>query len=190
VLSQNIENHLMAISGKLVNNHIYTFTAGLFLSKICNMFGNLDQTGIDEVISSNIVGRIGCHADGKTYVVPISYVYDGECIYAHTSGGLKIDMMRRNPEVCFQVDSMEDMADWRSVIAWGTFEELTKADERNKGLQKLIGRSLPKIASETVKLSPEWPFPTRKYDQIPGIVFRICLHEKTGRFEKMDVQKK
>lgn len=32
--------------------------------------------------------------------------------------------MRANPEVCSQVDEIDDMANWRSVIAWGRYEEL------------------------------------------------------------------
>lgn len=150
------------------------------------MFGTLDSAQIEEVLSKNVVGRIGCHADGKTYVVPISYAYDGKCVYAHTYEGLKLSMMRKNPDVCFQVDQMEDMANWRSVITWGTFEELTKEKERNDGLKKLIERVVPAVASKTVRLGAQWPFPTRDYASINGIVLRICLHEKSGRFEEMD----
>jgi len=152
------------------------------------MFGTLDQAQIEKVLSENIIGRIGCHANGKTYVVPISYAFDGRCVYAHAFEGLKIYMMRQNPDVCFEVDKMEDMADWKSVIAWGRFEELTNEEERKEGIQKLIDRVLPYISSETVKLSPQWPFPTNDFSYIKGIVFRICLNEKSGRFEGIDPQ--
>ena len=150
------------------------------------MFKGLDTEQIESVIAENIVGRLGCHADDKTYVVPVSYAYDGKCIYVRTFEGLKISMMRKNPNVCFQVDSFEDMADWKSVIAWGVFEELTDEEERNEGLKILINRTLPGISSETMKLSPAWPFPTDDYTKIEGIVFRIRLTEKTGRYEILD----
>jgi nitroimidazol reductase NimA-like FMN-containing flavoprotein (pyridoxamine 5'-phosphate oxidase superfamily) len=150
------------------------------------MFGNLNKTQIEKVIAGNIIGRLGCYADGKTYVVPISYAYDGQYIYARTFEGLKISMMRKNPNVCFQIDEMENMANWKSVVAWGAFEELTNEEERNTGLRKLIARILPEISSETVKLSPEWPFPTDDYKKIDGIVFRIRVTEKSGRFERID----
>jgi nitroimidazol reductase NimA-like FMN-containing flavoprotein (pyridoxamine 5'-phosphate oxidase superfamily) len=150
------------------------------------MFGKLSSTQIEKVISDNFVGRLGCHADGKTYVVPISYAYDGQFIYARTFEGLKISMMRKNPKVCFQIDEMENMANWKSVVTWGTYEELKNEEERNEGLEKLISRMLPEISSETVKLSPQWPFPTNDFTKIRGIIFRIRLIEKTGRFEMMD----
>ena len=150
------------------------------------MFGKLENDQVEKVIADNFIGRLGCHADGKTYVVPISYAYDDGFIYARTFEGLKISMMRKNPNVCFQIDEMENMANWKSVVAWGVFEELTGEEERNEGLQKLIERILPDISSDTVKLSPQWPFPTEDYTKIEGIVFRIRLTEKSGRFEMID----
>ncbi len=154
------------------------------------MFGKLDNSQIEKVLSDNFVGRIGCYAHGKIYVVPISYAYEGGCIYGHTFEGLKVSMMRENPNVCFQVDKMADMADWESVISWGTYEELTNEENRTAGLQILTERILPHISSQTVKLSPEWPFPSYDLKNIKGIVFKICLTEKSGRYEGMDAQTK
>jgi len=45
--------------------------------------------------------------------------------------------MRKNPEVCFQLDVIENLASWRSVICWGTFEELTDFATFNKGEKTL-----------------------------------------------------
>lgn len=152
------------------------------------MFETLSDKQITGVVANNIIGRLGCHADGRTYVVPISYAYSGDYIYARTFEGLKIDMMRKNPEVCFQVDEMESMADWKSVIIWGTFEEINDKSEREKGLKILMSRILPQLASETVKLAPEWPFPGNDLSAIEGIVFRIYIKEMTGRLEKPDLE--
>lgn len=147
------------------------------------MFGELSQKEIEGVLDQQVVGRLGCHADGKTYVVPISYAYDGEYIYGHTNEGLKITMMRKNPEVCFEVDVLQNMALWQSVIVWGEFEELTDEPERHQGLTKLYERVLPLITSDTTKLSSEWPFTPANIDDIKGIVYRVRLTKKTGRFE-------
>ncbi len=147
------------------------------------MIGKLENHEIEEVLHRQLIGRIGCHANDITYVVPISYAYDGTYIYGHTYEGMKIEMMRENPKVCFEVDNMENMANWKSVICWGEFEELTNSDERKTGIQKLLDRVLPLITSETVQITPHWPFPPTDFDRINGIVYRIRLHEKTGRFE-------
>jgi nitroimidazol reductase NimA-like FMN-containing flavoprotein (pyridoxamine 5'-phosphate oxidase superfamily) len=152
------------------------------------MFGSLQAQEIEEVLTGQYVGRLGCSANGRIYIVPISYAYDGKYLYFHaTREGTKIQMMRENQEVCFQTDRMENMANWKSVICWGTFEELTDEQERTKALKVLLGRELPIIASQTVKLSPGWPFQPENFNDIKGIVFRICITEKTGRFENIQM---
>jgi len=147
------------------------------------MFGKLDHEGIEELLRRQLVGRIGCYANGITYVVPISYAYDGDFVYCHASEGMKIDMMRKNPNICFEVDNTSNLANWQSVICWGVFEELPEGSERNQALEKLEGRVLPMLSSETMHLTPQWPFSSNE-NAISGIVFRIKLTQKTGRFER------
>jgi uncharacterized protein len=87
----------------------------------------LERAEIDELLRAQVVGRIGCHADGVTYVVPVIYAYDGEAFYAYSLEGRKIHMMRANPAVCFEVDEYDGRGSWRSAIAQGTYEELEGA---------------------------------------------------------------
>ena len=146
------------------------------------MFGKLNSAEIEDLISQQFIGRIGCHADDTTYIVPISYAYDGTYVYGHTFEGMKINMMRKNSKVCFEVDNTKNLANWQSVICRGTFEELPNGHEKDEAVRKLEDRVLPILHSETMRLSPLWPF--RSADIIKGIIFRIRLTEKTGRFEK------
>lgn len=148
------------------------------------MFGKLSQEEIEQLIRRQVVGRIGCHAKGLTYVVPVSYAYDDNCIYAHSLKGLKIDLMHQNPKVCFQVDDTRDLTNWQSVVCWGEFEELTTPAQKKEALEKLNKRVLPLLSSETMHITPEWPFSGNDNDKVGGIFFRIRLTEKTGRFEK------
>ncbi len=154
------------------------------------MLGTLNDAQIEKLLTNNFIGRIGCHAYGKTYVVPVSYAYKDDCIYVHTFEGLKVSMMRQNPEVCFEVEALEDMGNWRSVISWGTFKELTEGEERNEGLRILTKRQFAGITSETVQLGNLWPFASDNISDIDGIVFRILLAEKTGRYENQNAQVK
>lgn len=148
------------------------------------MFGKLEPDQVEELLKQQFIGRIGCHADNITYVVPISYAYDGVYIFGHTFEGMKIDMMRKNPKVCFEIDDTKNLANWKSVVAWGEFEELKDGKERDEALQKLNARVLPIITSETMHISPQWPFPEKDTSSIKGIAYRVRLTEKTGRFEK------
>ncbi|MEO8582804.1 MAG: pyridoxamine 5'-phosphate oxidase family protein [Flavitalea sp.] len=148
------------------------------------MIGNLEMHEIEEVLHQQVIGRIACHADGETYIVPVSYAYDGRYIYTHTRPGKKISMMNKNPHVCFETEEFINMANWKSVIAWGNFEEVKLPAERHKAIQILLDRILPLNSSETTHLSPHWPFPPHNNNEIKGIVYRVELIRKTGRFEK------
>jgi nitroimidazol reductase NimA-like FMN-containing flavoprotein (pyridoxamine 5'-phosphate oxidase superfamily) len=147
------------------------------------MIGKLNDEQIEEVLRNGLTGNLACHADGRTYIVPVSFAYDNNAIYVHTQKGMKIEMMRKNPSVCFQTDDRKDMANWRSVIAWGDFEELTNEEERNNALRLLLNRPLPIISSTTTHLGSQWPFASKDLSAIKGILFRVRLHEKTGRYE-------
>ena len=148
------------------------------------MLGKLTSPEIEKLLRREVVGRLGC-SDGKlVYVVPISYHYDGEYVYCHTHEGMKIDIMRKHPVICFEVDRMQNMANWQSVVAHGTFEELTDTELRNDALQRLHSRVLPLVSSETTHLSRDWPFAPAELAKIQGVTFRIRLGNKTGRFEK------
>lgn len=148
------------------------------------MIGSLSSEEIEDLLENNYLGRLACHAEGLTYIVPLSYAYDSGAIYVRTFEGMKLNMMRKNPQVCFEVDILEDMSNWKSVIAWGEFEELTTREERNQGLKILMDRKLPTLSSSMTKLSADWPFRSEAFDDIPGVIFRVFLKNKSGRFEK------
>ncbi len=147
------------------------------------MIANLSEIEIDKLLKNEVVGRIGCSWDGKVYIVPISYAFEGNSIYAHTFEGLKVDAMRKNPEVCFEVDDIKNMGNWQSVIAWGTYEEIVDKEECKAALQLLLNRHLPVISSITTHLGKNWPFTSNDLDNIEGIIFRIKLSNRTGKYE-------
>ncbi len=149
------------------------------------MLGDLTREQIEHLLHSEVVGRIGCHAEDRTYVVPVNYAYDGEFLYGHAAIGMKLRMMRANPEICFQVDRRSGLSDWQSVIAWGTFEEL-HGDEATQAMEMILDRLLPLLAGEG-------PLATRGEARatlaagsptLDLVVYRIRLRERTGRFEK------
>lgn len=150
------------------------------------MTGKLDNYAIEDLLSKHFMGRIGCHTKHLTYVVPISYAYDGEAVYCHSDAAPNISVMRKNPNVCFEVDTMHDPANWKTVIAWGRFEEIKEPVQRAKALQILFARQLPTVVSDSVKLGEDWPFQPGNLNEIEGIVFRIKLKNKAGKFETPD----
>jgi uncharacterized protein len=149
------------------------------------MFGKLNNEEIDDLLARQFVGRIGCHADGVTYIVPVSYAFDGTSIYVHSYNGMKMEMLRKNPRVCFQVDDTRNLAYWQSVICWGQFEELKDEAGKDRALKILQSRILPVLSSETMHVAKDWPFPSKEDKKMEDIFFRIRLTDRSGRFEKI-----
>lgn len=135
----------------------------------------LPAEGIEKLLRTAIVGRIACCAhgaeggDGRPYLVPLAYGYDGEAVYAHSGPGRKIRLMRAQPLVSFEVDAAEAADRWRSAIAEGVYEELTDPAARERALRIVYPppESVPMLGPETV-------------------VFRIRLTAKSGRHETPD----
>ena len=133
----------------------------------------LPAEGIEALLRTAIVGRIACcghglTGDGRPYLVPLAYGYDGDAVYAHSGPGRKLDLMRSEPRVTFEVDEAEASDRWRSVIAEGTFEEIDDPRQRDAALAVIYGPTdIPSLGAQTV-------------------VFRIRLSSRSGRYETPD----
>ena len=149
------------------------------------MLGELNEQQIDALLKEQVTGRIACHANGVTYIIPVNYVFDGTYIYGHSSAGKKIEMMRHNPQVCFEVDEIQSIFKWRSVVAWGKFEEVTDIAEKQRIMQGIIHRIMPLSVNPTNH--PSHGITENEGDvgvDVELIVYRIAITKKTGRFEQ------
>jgi nitroimidazol reductase NimA-like FMN-containing flavoprotein (pyridoxamine 5'-phosphate oxidase superfamily) len=149
------------------------------------MLGEMTNEEIEGLLKEQVTGRIACGTDGNIYIVPINYVYNGADIYAHSAQGKKIDMMRKNPEVCFEVDDIQSIFRWKSVVAWGTFEEITDMDEKERVMQAIIHRIMP--LSQNAPDHPSHGITEKDSDigsKVELIIYKIKLGKKTGRYER------
>jgi len=149
------------------------------------MLGELNKDQIEDLLTKQTTGRIGCYDDGATYIVPINYVYKDGCIYGHSAIGKKIEMMRNNPQVCFQVDIIKSITDWQSVIAWGQYHEIHDRVELQKTMEDIIQHIMPIITD--IDAHPSHGITESESDigtSIDLILYKICLNKKTGRFEQ------
>jgi nitroimidazol reductase NimA-like FMN-containing flavoprotein (pyridoxamine 5'-phosphate oxidase superfamily) len=148
------------------------------------MIGELTGEQIEQLLKTQAIGRIGCHANGLTYIVPVAYVYHDNCVYGHSDEGLKLRLARANPEVCFEVEHIENMCNWQTVIVWGTYEELSgqEADDAMVLLKQL----LPTLRSQSIGLAGDHTGYIEYRVHTSGghgHFYRINLREKSGRFE-------
>jgi uncharacterized protein len=136
---------------------------------------------MEQVLLRGTVGRIGCSAGGRTYVVPITYAYDGRFVVAHSADGLKVRTMRANANVCFEVEEIIDLAHWVCVMAQGTYEELRGEEEQHA--ESLLRARFGSVAtSETALRHPRFNGIAQPVSRTT--LFRLRLTEKTGRFER------
>ena len=142
------------------------------------MLGDLDAAQCEDLLRSEVIARIGCLSDGRVYVVPVTYVYDGTYVYGHAMDGAKLRAMRANPQVCVEVEHVDDLSNWRSVIAWGTFEECDGPDW-DAGFAMLAERIMPLLTLPANQPPPDLSVLRR------GSVYRIKLDLMTGRFEQV-----
>ena len=86
-------------------------------------------------------GHLGCARDGRPYVVPMHYAYDGKELYFFTTEGMKTQFIEVNPKVCLQVEEITDSTHWRSVMVIGKAEQLTKAEETQRAMKHITERN-------------------------------------------------
>ena len=86
-------------------------------------------------------GHLGCARDGRPYVVPMHYAYDGKEFYFFTTQGMKTQYIDANPQVCLQVEEITDRTHWRSVMVLGRATELTSKEEMQRAMKLITERN-------------------------------------------------
>ncbi|MHB1457333.1 MAG: pyridoxamine 5'-phosphate oxidase family protein [Armatimonadota bacterium] len=108
-----------------------------------------DIKDIESIIRRSSVCRLALCNDGTPYIVPMCFGYDDRKLYFHSATeGLKLDLIRRNPKVCFEFDIDLELIPnenncsigmkYRSVIGFGTAIIIEDADEIKACLDVII----------------------------------------------------
>jgi len=147
------------------------------------MLGQLTNEQVKNLLASQVLGRLACTDGKQPYIVPVTYTFDGVSIYGQTNDGMKLNIMRENPNVCFEVDSMTDMNNWKSALVFGTFEEL---EGENAGVARelLFGRVLSLMTSNTVHAHEhDSSGAVDDSSRVKYYMYRINIKKMSGRFE-------
>lgn len=148
------------------------------------MIGNLDTDGINNLLTTQALGRLACCDNDTPYIVPVTYAWDGKYIYGQTNEGSKLEILRKNPNVCFEIERMTNMANWECVVIQGTFKEL-EGTEAEAARKILFSSVYALTTSNTIH-----PFEHEAGDaeddekRIKAVMYRIEITTMTGRFEK------
>ena len=134
---------------------------------------DLSQEECTELLTACKFGRLGLSLNDVPYVIPISYVYSEGKIYLHSGlSGKKIEIARRNPSVCFEVDLMEKSY-WRSVIALGKVQIKESLDAK----QQMFGLFTERVMGGHGGMK----FDRNELDRMKMCIWEIEIEEISGR---------
>ncbi len=108
-----------------------------------------DKSRIESIIKRATVCRIALSEDNVPYVVPLNFGYKDNFLYFHSAKeGRKIDMIRKNKNVCFEIDidskliEAERPCDWStkyySIIGFGQAFLVEDLEEKREALDIIM----------------------------------------------------
>jgi nitroimidazol reductase NimA-like FMN-containing flavoprotein (pyridoxamine 5'-phosphate oxidase superfamily) len=136
------------------------------------MISKLSEEEALSLLRDKRIARLGCVAGNEPYVVPLNYIFNDRSVLSHSLPGRKLTAMRENPRVCVQVDEIKDLCSWKSVIAYGRYEEIIEPAERERALIRLLS-SFPKLTPVESLSAEDAAAPA-------PVVFRIRVDSITG----------
>jgi nitroimidazol reductase NimA-like FMN-containing flavoprotein (pyridoxamine 5'-phosphate oxidase superfamily) len=136
---------------------------------------------IDSILQKATVCRIGFIDHETPYIVPLNFGYSNNCLYFHSAPkGRKIELLEKNPLVCFEVDIHHELIttglpcqwsmNYESVIGYGTACFITDVEHKQKALHIIIDHYSP---------GSSYVFPEKKLKEVT--VIKIEISQMTGK---------
>ena len=135
----------------------------------------MSQKEIQSFLKKLDYGHLGYIHQGKPYVMPMHYYFEDLNIYLFTTQGMKTHDIEVNPEICLQVEEINNSSHWRSVIVMGRAKRLTEKEDLDHAMQ-LITANNPTLSPA---INRTWVDSWGRSEAI--VIYRIHPSEMTGR---------
>lgn len=140
-----------------------------------------DRELLESIIRRAPVCRIGLSEDNVPYVIPLNFGYKDNFLYFHSAKeGKKIDMIRKNRNLCFEVDiehelvQGENPCDWSmkyySVIGFGKAFLVEDYEKKRRALD---------IISEHYGGKPSFEYPENSVNNVA--IIEVKIESMTGK---------
>lgn len=143
-----------------------------------------DIKDIESIITNSDVCRIALTDNNTPYIVTMNFGYSGgdhKCLYFHcATEGRKLDMIKKNNSVCFEMDTDHEIykgetgCDWgmsfSSIVGFGKISIVEDRDSRIKGLNLIMAH----YSSQNV-----FSFDEKIMEKT--IILRLDIEEMTGK---------
>lgn len=144
------------------------------MAGVTPVFRELTRAEAEALLRRHTHGRLAFAFRDRVDVEPIHYVFDGGWIIGRTGPGTKLTVLHHHPWVAFEVDEVQAMWTWQSVVAKGTVYMLEPdGSQYDAAARERAIDALRKILP--VAFTDEDPLPER------SLLFRIHVDELTGR---------
>lgn len=145
-----------------------------------------DRDTMVGILAEAGICRLAMVDNGQPYLVPMNFVYRDGCLYFHSAPeGRKLEVLKRYPRVCFEVEarveiaSAEKACDWStryfSVVGYGEASLVEDAQDKldilQAIMQKYSGRGNWEIAAGVVNTL---------------VVLRVSIEQMTAKKSKYD----
>ena len=105
---------------------------------------------IEQIFKEALVCRLGMIDGSKPYIVPLNFGYMDNILYFHSAlAGRKIDILKNNPTVCFEIDipgkpvTSKEACSWsmeyKSIIGGGPVLFIDNESEKADALNIIMG---------------------------------------------------
>ncbi len=139
-----------------------------------------DNAEIERIIKEASICRIGLVDGDEPYIVPVCFGYEKNALYFHGAlVGRKVEVIRKNNRVCFEMDTDVAMVSagepcgwatkYRSVIGVGRACILQSDEEKTHGLKVIMRQYSEK----------DFNFPKERLDSV--LVVRIDVESIIGK---------
>lgn len=135
---------------------------------------------IDDILKRGRELSLAMIDGDRPYVLPMNYGYGNGCIYLHCAReGKKLECLRANPNVCFEISEVLKRVEGEQACAWST------------KFRSLIGRGVAHIVDDRDEMIAGYDIlmrhfggPVGHYDDKvlkKSLLIRIDIDELTGK---------
>jgi len=111
----------------------------------------MDKAVLEEILTGAEICRLSMIDGQLPYIIPVNFGYRDGCIFIHSAPeGKKIDLLKQNEQVCFEVEDTveivkgDEACDWstryRSVVGYATVELLSDKKSKQEGLEVIMAQ--------------------------------------------------
>jgi uncharacterized protein len=136
---------------------------------------------IESILSKATVCRLGLTDQETPYIVPLIFGYKDHSLYFHSApDGKKIELLKRNPAVCFEVETdlriittgtpCKWSMHYTSVIGYGTASFITDIKQKQEALSLIINHYSPEVS---------YKFPEKNLNKVT--IIKVEITTMTGK---------